>query len=314
MDRIDTDTKAVNLFGAGKHGFKGGDLPNAVLATRLNARWFNDAQEELIAIIEGAGLAPAADVRTQIRQAVKRICGSNVTTVNAGNSPFVLTEDHAGLVLMDAAAGNASATLPAANALLLMPLQFRFLKLDATGNVATVSRAGLDTFVGGATSFTLNGLGDFRTIFSNMVSKWCTLAFAPASSKPGATFLHSGTTAPAGSLVCPTSPTNISRTTYAALFAAIGTVWGAGDGVNTFGMPWAPADYAPVQASGNVGTTTVGEVIAHVHLLPMNPQTNTAAASPNLWAGNASAPLNTGSTGGSANKAAGQRFLICVQY
>jgi microcystin-dependent protein len=41
--------------------------------------------------------------------------------------------------------------------------------------------------------------------------------------------------APAGFLLCDGSAVN--RTTYAALFAAIGTTWGGGDGINTFNLP-----------------------------------------------------------------------------
>ena len=41
--------------------------------------------------------------------------------------------------------------------------------------------------------------------------------------------------APAGFLLCDGSAVN--RTTYAALFAVLGTTWGGGDGVNTFNLP-----------------------------------------------------------------------------
>jgi hypothetical protein len=44
-----------------------------------------------------------------------------------------------------------------------------------------------------------------------------------------------GATAPAGYLTC--DGTDVSRTTYAALFAAIGTSWGVGDGSTTFNLP-----------------------------------------------------------------------------
>ena len=44
-----------------------------------------------------------------------------------------------------------------------------------------------------------------------------------------------GSSAPTGWLACNGAP--ISRTTYATLFAAIGTTWGPGDGVNTFNLP-----------------------------------------------------------------------------
>lgn len=43
------------------------------------------------------------------------------------------------------------------------------------------------------------------------------------------------TTAPSGWLLC--QGQNVSRTTYAGLFAAIGTTYGAGDGSTTFGIP-----------------------------------------------------------------------------
>ena len=44
-----------------------------------------------------------------------------------------------------------------------------------------------------------------------------------------------GTSAPAGYLVC--NGAAISRDTYAALFAAIGTAWGPGNGSSTFNLP-----------------------------------------------------------------------------
>lgn len=171
MDRIDTATKVVDLFGAGKHGFRDGDLALGVAPTYLNAKWFNAAQEELVNIIEAAGIVPDGAVRTQVRQAVKRLFGGNVTTVNAANSPFALTADHAGLVIMDATAGNIVANLPAVN-VIAQPLRFNFVRADATANTATVNRAGADTFVGGATSFTLSLQGETRNAQGDAVSKW----------------------------------------------------------------------------------------------------------------------------------------------
>lgn len=70
---------------------------------------------------------------------------------------------------------------------------------------------------------------------------------------------------PPGWIAMPIASTNISRTTFARLFAAVGTTWGAGDGATTFGMPWCPADQTSVAANGNVGTTTSGVVISHLH-------------------------------------------------
>ena len=46
---------------------------------------------------------------------------------------------------------------------------------------------------------------------------------------------YAGNTAPEGTLMC--NGAAISRTTYAELFAAIGTTWGAGDEETTFNVP-----------------------------------------------------------------------------
>jgi len=131
-------------------------------------------------------------------------------------------------------------------------------------------------------------------------------------------FAFAGTSAPAGALLCPTAATTVSRATYADLFAAIGTTWGVGDGATTFGIPWFAANTAMVQANGNVGVVTAGQMPSHSH-----PYNNSlvvfGGASAMLMAGTgtqggttSSVSGNTGS--GSDNLAAGTRVLICVQY
>ena len=57
----------------------------------------------------------------------------------------------------------------------------------------------------------------------------------PSTIPPGATLDYAGPTPPVGWLLCDGSA--VSRTTYAALFTAIGTTWGAGDGSTTFNLP-----------------------------------------------------------------------------
>lgn len=57
----------------------------------------------------------------------------------------------------------------------------------------------------------------------------------PATVQPGFISMFGGSSAPAGYLECDGSA--VSRTTYAALFAAIGTTWGVGDGTSTFNLP-----------------------------------------------------------------------------
>ena len=52
---------------------------------------------------------------------------------------------------------------------------------------------------------------------------------------PGTIIHYAGRTVPSGWLIC--NGANVSRTDYAALFAAIGTIYGAGNESTTYGLP-----------------------------------------------------------------------------
>lgn len=132
-----------------------------------------------------------------------------------------------------------------------------------------------------------------------------------------------GATAPSGYLVCPkVANSSGSRTTHAALFAAIGTTWGAGDGTTTFGLPYFPADYAAVSSTAaNVGTATSGDVKAHVHTVTDLPgpvlsgADGTIDGSAHVTAADRNyVTRDTQSTGGTDNLAAGMRVRKCVKY
>jgi len=159
---------------------------------------------------------------------------------------------------------------------------------------------------------------DFLAIGGNAVSAtYATSSGTAANGTPVGTVIDfGGTAAPTGYLACPVAAGGVgllARTgTYAALFAAIGTTWGAGDGSTTFQMPWFPADYASVQANANVGTDTVGAVIAHTHTQSYQLSGQAGAGVPVL--GSTLGGTYTGSTGGAANLAAGVRVLKCVKY
>lgn len=70
MERINTSTKAVNLFGAGKHGFTAGVPGTATMPTAFSDSWANAVQEELANVVEGAGLALTPGDNSQVMQAL----------------------------------------------------------------------------------------------------------------------------------------------------------------------------------------------------------------------------------------------------
>jgi microcystin-dependent protein len=99
---------------------------------------------------------------------------------------------------------------------------------------------------------------------------------------PGLIEIFGGPTIPTGWLECNGSA--VSRTTYAALFANIGTTWGSGDNITTFNLPdlrgRSPIGYCGSAVSGitsrplgthNFGEEThllaVGEMPVHNHVL-----------------------------------------------
>ena len=103
--------------------------------------------------------------------------------------------------------------------------------LDLNDNLAVVNEGGitgrlLDSVHGVDTASYQDGSITLQKLASSLVS-----ILLP----PGTVRMHAAQAAPSGWLVCDGSPA--SRTTYAALFSAIGTLWGGGDGVTTFNLP-----------------------------------------------------------------------------
>lgn len=239
MDRINTATRALNLFGAGKHGFKDGNLSAGIAATDLVAEWFNGVQEELLAVIEAAGLVPSAANRGQLLEALQIAHGG----------------------------------------------------------------------------------------------------------KPGDLVYTLGTTAPAGTIKA-NGANNLSRTAYARLFAAIGTSYGAGDGVTTFGVPdlrgefvrgWDDGRGVDVgrllgswQASmlgSHVHNGTTSSSGAHTHGVPDADQnagyggnfdsggiTSVSRYVTTTEAGSHTHGFTTDATGGAETRPRNVAVLICIKY
>ncbi len=125
---------------------------------------------------------------------------------------------------------------------------------------------------------------------------------------PSGTVLpFAGATAPSGYQLCYGQA--ISRTTYASLFSAIGTTYGAGDGSTTFNVPdlrgraiagqddmgGVSADRLTDQSGGLDGDTLGASGGAETHTL------TEAQLASHTHTSNVSIPVGTASTGGTAN-------------
>lgn len=93
-----------------------------------------------------------------------------------------------------------------------------------------------------------------------------------------------GTTAPQGWMLCDGSA--VSRTTYAALFAVIGTTYGEGDGETTFNIPdlsgrvviGSSQSHALGTTGGSETVTLIADQLpAHTHVVPQHGHGNDIA-------------------------------------
>ncbi|MDP3088877.1 MAG: tail fiber protein [Methylotenera sp.] len=290
-------------------------------ATEPGDWWFHAIGEEIRAVIVEGGLTPNISTLTQLRDAIKNMVSGGdykqsvrvASTTNVAAISGLLTIDGVTVVagdrvllknqstasqngIYEAAAGAWSRSADADTGLELnggaiIPVESGTANADTNWQITNDG-----TVTIGSTGLTFNQVGA-----------------ALSQVLPGTIIDWSGSTAPAGYLACPLTLTNISRTTYAALFAAIGTTWGVGDGSTTFGLPYFPADYASLQANANVGTSSIGAVIAHIHSTTYRADlAATGGAQAN--SGSAGSGANTTSTGGAANLAAGVRVLKCVKF
>lgn len=136
-------------------------------------------------------------------------------------------------------------------------------------------------------------------------------------------------TPPAGWLI--EDGTAISRTTYADLFAVIGTTYGAGDGSTTFNLPdprgrairivdggaavdpdaTSRTDRGDGTTGNNVGTNQPDEVIAHTHTYNSNVSTYAAGASTGAIIDTARA---TSSFGGNETRMVNTYRHMIIQY
>ena len=316
MDRINTLNRALDLFGAGKHGWKNRNIGLGVEPTEFNADWCNGTQEELLAIIEAGGVVPAAATRNQMLLSLKRLFGGNVTTVNFAASPFALTADHAGLVLVDATAGAVVLNLPVAT--VLAGLSYAFRRVDTTANTVTVNRASTNVIDEIGTAFTLAPKAT-RELVGDGVSKWSSVS--EAGGTPGEIFFTAANTAPPGALKA--NGALISRITYAALFARMGTTFGVGDGATTFAVPdlrgeflrgW--DDARGVDAGRVFGSAQADELRSHTHGTTMA-NNSTAFGASGIAGGNALANASgntTASTGGAENRPRNLALLACIKF
>jgi phage-related tail fiber protein len=137
------------------------------------------------------------------------------------------------------------------------------------------------------------------------------------SVKSGTVIYFAANAAPSGYLAA--NGAAVSRTTYAALFAAIGTAFGAGDGATTFNLPDGRGEF--IRGWDNGRGIDSGRVFGSAQAQDVQPHTHSIGTDVRgagigglvCLANNGGAYL-TGSTGTSETRPRNIALLACIKY
>jgi microcystin-dependent protein len=143
---------------------------------------------------------------------------------------------------------------------------------------------------------------------------------APGAAMPaGAVIYVAMNTAPVGYIKA--NGATVSRTTYAALFAAIGTTFGAGDGSTTFSLPDLRGEFLRGWDDGRgidsgrvFGSAQSDELKSHTHTYGVVNSASDGAGDPRLSATGANTTRTTSSTGSTETRPRNIALLACIKF
>lgn len=232
----------------------------------IPAVWGNSVTQELLGVITGAGLVPDEADFGQLLLAVRKIN-------QVGLADYAL----------DTGTANAySATYKPAPQALVDGLVLRFKAARANTGASTFSPSGLPAkpIVGldhnAIQSGEITVGGDVWVQWNSSISggAWVMVATTGMAKQTGSDVGDIKTVAtaepPKGWLKC--NGEVVSRTQYAALFAAIGTRFGTGNGSTTFALPDLRGEFVRgwddgrgIDAGRVLGSTQAGQNASHIH-------------------------------------------------
>ena len=189
------------------------------LGTILPAWWLNQVQAEILAVLQSAEIDPNKADTGQLKAAIKAMIdgGLDGAVKTEGNQNINGDKTFTGLATLKKGAIVADTVADfAAN-------QWLQIGSNNVNSYFYNKRSGK--------YLSMRNDGELRYDGKRLLDASDLLGMVPS----GAVLYFAGRTAPAGWLKA--NGAAVSRTAYAALFAAIGTTYGAGDGRSTFNLP-----------------------------------------------------------------------------
>jgi microcystin-dependent protein len=271
--------------------------------------------------------ASAAIVDTKLAtiSAGGKVSNSATTATSANTASTIVARDAS----RNFAAGTITATLAgnatgnAGTATILQNARAITLSTDATGSVSFNGSANVTIPVTIANNaITTAKLADANVTTAKIADGAVTLSKLNSSVilvPTGAVMAFAMNSAPSGWLAANGSA--VSRTTYAALFAAIGTTYGTGDGSTTFSLPDLRGYFVRGAgtngdgvAAGTFGAKQTDDFKSHTHEDNGGYIANEYDYSPGEWPGlRRSLNIVTGATGGTETRPRNIAMLYCIK-
>lgn len=295
--------------------------------------WGNAVTDELLAVIVAGDLVPDEASKVQLLDAIKKLAAKGGTAFGLGkyvdlrNTPYEkgIPSDlfSTGARFGFARGGSEGLAIPAFGAELNRygSLTVHIPYSDGTGIGAMCRTFEIAGRIFKQFAAAANAWGNWIEVYTTGNLDVSALA------APGLTGHFARNTPPTGWLKA--NGAAVSRTTYAALFAAIGTTFGAGDGATTFNLPDLRAEFVRgwddgrgVDAGRLFGSAQAEEVGAHRHPMkywtwkdgtgtgshdytkPYSTTTGTTGEAPN----------GTGTNTGTENRPRNVALLACIKF
>ena len=262
----------------------------------IRAEDLNDnGLQSLYLVQEAKNLAESADASAVAAQAQTALDTANAATVTA-----------------NAASTTANGIAATANTALT----------NSTNAVNTANTANSTATTANTTANTANTTANsaLSTANSAVSTANSALTFAQAINPVGAVIWVATSTAPNGFLKA--NGAAVSRTTYAALFAALGTQFGAGDGSSTFNVPdlrgefirgW--DDSRGVDSGRTFGSFQADEFKSHTHQEFYNtPSAGQDQAGSGSGDNDNTSSRQTGAAGGAETRPRNVALLACIKF
>lgn len=233
----------------------------------IPAAWGNSVTLELLSIIKAAGLEPDEDQKSQVLEAISTLIASNSTDTLNTSRIDIASATWVNLAELAPNTRHINITGTATiNGFTVAAGRCYFVRFAAaqllTNSASLTTNSGTNV---------LTAAGDtciIRATADNVVE---ILSYTRSAADAGEVGFFARNTPPPGWLKA--NGAALSRTTYAGLFAAIGTTFGAGDGVSTFNLPDLRGEFPRGWDDGRsadpgrgFGTSQSGAIEAHQHL------------------------------------------------